>query len=34
MRAFRGGRGLPGFSEVVEIDQWARRKAQEACTRL
>jgi 1-deoxy-D-xylulose-5-phosphate reductoisomerase len=34
MRAFRGGRGLPGFSEVVEIDQWARRKAQEACDRL
>ena len=34
MRAFRGGRGLPSFSEVVEIDQWARRKAQEACTRL
>ncbi|MCX5793992.1 MAG: 1-deoxy-D-xylulose-5-phosphate reductoisomerase [Elusimicrobia bacterium] len=34
MRSFRGGRGLPGFSEVVEIDQWARSKAQEACTRL
>jgi 1-deoxy-D-xylulose-5-phosphate reductoisomerase len=34
MRAFRGGRKLPGFSEVLEIDQWARRKAQEACTRL
>ena len=33
MRAFRGGRGLPGFSEVVEIDQWARRKTQEACDR-
>jgi 1-deoxy-D-xylulose-5-phosphate reductoisomerase len=34
MRAYRGGRGLPGFPEVMEIDRWARRKAQEACTRL
>ncbi|MDD5628563.1 MAG: 1-deoxy-D-xylulose-5-phosphate reductoisomerase [Elusimicrobia bacterium] len=34
MNAFRGGRGLPGFAEVVEIDQWARRKAQETCSRL
>ena len=34
MRAFRGGRGLPGFAEVVEIDQWARCRAQEECDRL
>jgi 1-deoxy-D-xylulose-5-phosphate reductoisomerase len=33
MRAFRGGRGLPSFAEVVEIDQWARYKAQEECDR-
>ncbi|HAM35934.1 MAG TPA: 1-deoxy-D-xylulose-5-phosphate reductoisomerase [Elusimicrobia bacterium] len=34
MKAFRGSGRLPGFSEVVEIDQWARRKAQEVCVRL
>ncbi|MBI5629535.1 MAG: 1-deoxy-D-xylulose-5-phosphate reductoisomerase [Elusimicrobia bacterium] len=25
---------LPGFGEVVEVDQWARHKAQEACRSL
>ncbi|MBI4376736.1 MAG: 1-deoxy-D-xylulose-5-phosphate reductoisomerase, partial [Elusimicrobia bacterium] len=23
--------GLPSFSEIVEVDQWARRRAQEVC---
>jgi 1-deoxy-D-xylulose-5-phosphate reductoisomerase len=29
MRAYRGSAVLPGFAEVVEIDQWARGKASE-----
>ncbi|MFA6003698.1 MAG: 1-deoxy-D-xylulose-5-phosphate reductoisomerase [Elusimicrobiota bacterium] len=34
MKAYRGGAGWPGFSEVVEIDGWARRRALEACDRI
>lgn len=31
MAAYQPSGGLPGFQEVVEIDAWARAKAQEAC---
>ncbi len=31
MAAYAPSGGLPGFQEVVEIDAWARAKAQEAC---
>ncbi|MDD5657960.1 MAG: 1-deoxy-D-xylulose-5-phosphate reductoisomerase, partial [Elusimicrobia bacterium] len=34
MDAYRGARGLPGFSEVLEIDAWARRRAEEAANRI
>lgn len=34
MKSYKSGGGLPGFSEVVEIDQWARRKAEEMCRHL
>jgi 1-deoxy-D-xylulose-5-phosphate reductoisomerase len=34
MTAYRGGGGLPGFSEVVEIDGWARAKAREVAARI
>jgi 1-deoxy-D-xylulose-5-phosphate reductoisomerase len=32
MAAYSPSGGLPGFQEVVEIDAWARAKAQEACS--
>ncbi|MBI3552912.1 MAG: 1-deoxy-D-xylulose-5-phosphate reductoisomerase [Elusimicrobia bacterium] len=31
MRKYKGKPGLPDFPEVVELDAWARRKAEEAC---
>jgi 1-deoxy-D-xylulose-5-phosphate reductoisomerase len=31
MAAYNVSGGLPSFSEVVEIDAWARKKAEEAC---
>lgn len=34
MRAYHGGSKPPGFSEVVEIDAWARSRAKELCQRL
>ena len=34
MGAYRPSAGLPSLSEVVEIDQWAREKAQELCEEL
>ena len=34
MKSHKADDGLPGFAEVVEIDQWARRKAEETCQRL
>jgi 1-deoxy-D-xylulose-5-phosphate reductoisomerase len=33
MRAYRGSSRLPGFAEVLEIDAWARGRAEEACRR-
>lgn len=34
MKAYRSAGSLPSFAEVVEIDQWARGKAQEAVSAL
>jgi len=34
MKAYRRHPGLPSFGEVVEIDEWARRKAGEVCETL
>ncbi len=34
MKAYKPSGGLPTFGEVVEIDQWARRKAEEVCEEL
>ena len=34
MKAYKNSSGLPSFAEVVEIDQWARGKAGEACDDL
>lgn len=34
MKAYKPSGGLPTLAEVVEIDQWARRKAEEACKGL
>lgn len=31
MKAYKPAGGLPSLADVVEIDQWARRKAAEAC---
>ena len=31
MAAYQVSGGLPGFQEVVEIDAWARAKAEESC---
>lgn len=33
LKAYKGTSDLPGFAEVVEIDQWARRKAAEFAAR-
>ena len=33
MKAYKPAGGLPSLADVVEIDQWARRKAAEACAR-
>ena len=34
MKAYRPDGGLPSFSEVVEIDQWARTRAQELSAKI
>ena len=31
MAAYAPSGGLPGFQEVVEVDAWARAKAEESC---
>ena len=31
MKAYKPSGGLPSLAEVVEIDQWAKTKAEEVC---
>lgn len=34
MKAHKSAGGLPSFAEIVEIDQWARHRAEEICRQL